>query len=83
MSLADDLKPIALEALYDGVGAAIKEFADREPDMATKAEAAANLLQQALDMLPEEELHKYLTSGGIERAELAFRLAKAAALQGA
>jgi len=78
MSLADDLKPIALEVLGQGIGAALREFTEREPDAATKAKAVAQSLAQVLDALPIEELRPHLTDEDAARAELALLVAKAA-----
>ena len=78
MSLADDLKPFAIEALTQATGAALHEFFAREPDAATAAEAAAKVIDQVLARMPVAELRKYLTDEARERAELAFSVAQAA-----
>lgn len=49
-----------------------------EGRMTDKAEIAKSLVNAALDQVPEEELHGYLTDAGRSRAEVAFEIARAA-----
>lgn len=82
MSIAEDLEKFAVDALVATVGAAIREFTDAEPDAAQKAKAAAELAKQALDLMPAEELHKYLTDDDAAQALATARMLKAIKLQG-
>ena len=80
MSLANDAADLAVTALAAATGAAVREFLNREPDVAQKAKGGVELLKQALEMIPDEELSKFLTYEDEASAELAFKLGKIAKL---
>ena len=70
----------AVQVAGAAIGKALDKFTESQPAVADKVALGKDLLERAIAMIPDEELHAYLTSDAEAAALVAFRVAKAAKL---
>jgi hypothetical protein len=75
--LGDALKDTAITVVGAAAGAAVKSFLDKNPDVEEKVAAGKDLLELALHLIPEGELHAYLRDDDARDAVIAFKLMQA------
>jgi translation initiation factor 2B subunit (eIF-2B alpha/beta/delta family) len=74
------IREILIETVAAGVGAVVKMLLDENPSTAEKVAAGKRIAFAALDLIPEEEIHAFLTDVGREHAERVFETARGAKL---
>ena len=77
MSFGEDMKDVAVTVIGAATGALVKEFLEKDPAVEEKVAAGKDLLEQALKLFPEGELHPYLRDDDARDAVLGFKIMKA------
>lgn len=77
MSFGEDMKDAAITVVGAATGALVKDFLDKHPSVEEKVAAGKDLLEQALALLPEGELHPFLRDDDARDAVLGFKIMKA------
>lgn len=76
------LESVIVETVAEGVGLVVRKLLESNPSAAEKVESGKRMLLAAVDLIPEDELHAFLTETAKARAEAAFRAAKLAKVGG-
>lgn len=75
--MTDALRDTAITVVGAAAGAAVKSFLEKNPAVEEKVAAGKDLLELALHLIPEGELHAYLRDDDARDAVLGYKLMQA------